>query len=168
MCGLAFSGKSTLARRIADVVGAPIVSLDAINRRRGLDGGKVGGMTDAQWEKTSQLAVEELIGLMQGSRPVVLDDTLSRRFLRDRYRLAAAGQGYDVVLVYVDTPLAIIEGRRRVNEGTQGRAGIEDAVFAHHRERFEAPAGDEAHIHLSDSAEAERWLQSLPASMRKS
>ena len=51
MCGVAFSGKSTLARRIAGQLFIPLISLDAINHERGLRGGE--GMSIAQWEETS-------------------------------------------------------------------------------------------------------------------
>jgi len=168
MCGLAFSGKSTLARRLADIVGAPIVSLDSINRSRGLHGGQAGGMSDAQWEETSRQAVDQLIELMQCGSPVVLDDTLSHRFLRDRYRAVATARGYGFVLVHVDTPVAIVEARRWANEGMPSRDGIEEAVFMQHRERFQPPAGDEAPVRLAGAMEAERWLASLGAFIRKS
>ncbi len=35
-CGLAFSGKTTLTKRLAEVLGIPLVSLDDINSERGL------------------------------------------------------------------------------------------------------------------------------------
>ncbi|GAB3386856.1 hypothetical protein GCM10027568_05800 [Humibacter soli] len=39
MCGLSFSGKSTFARALAKELDADIVSFDAINEERGLNGG---------------------------------------------------------------------------------------------------------------------------------
>jgi predicted kinase len=38
MCGVAFSGKSALARRIADELSIPLISIDAINHERGVFG----------------------------------------------------------------------------------------------------------------------------------
>ena len=53
-CGLAFSGKSTVARKVAAALDAELVSYDAINAQRGFDGGKV--VADSEWEKTSLMA----------------------------------------------------------------------------------------------------------------
>jgi hypothetical protein len=55
ICGLAFSGKSSAARGIVRELGADLISLAAINDKRGLDGGK--GVTDAQWEETNFMAM---------------------------------------------------------------------------------------------------------------
>lgn len=160
MCGLAFSGKSMLARRIADKLDAELVSLDAINHERGLRGGE--GMTEAQWEETSMIAVARLAALMKTRRvPVVLDDTLSHRFLRDRYRGLAAEHDYAFVLVLVDTPLDVIEDRRRMNENTQIRHRVRDEVFAPHRAGFQYPTDDESAICLRRPDEIETWLMSL-------
>jgi tRNA A37 N6-isopentenylltransferase MiaA len=41
LCGLAFSGKSTIARRVAAELGAELISYDAIHAARGFDGGTV-------------------------------------------------------------------------------------------------------------------------------
>lgn len=161
LCGLAFSGKSTVARRLADATGAPIVSLDAINRERGLSGGAAGGMSDVDWEETSRLAVERLAGFMKAGTPVILDDTLSHRFLRDRYRRVAAEGGYAFILVYVDTALAVIEARRQANAQSAAREPIDEAVFRHHRERFEPPAADEIGVRLYSADEVERWVKTL-------
>lgn len=58
MCGVAFSGKSTLARRIANQLSIPLISLYAINHERGLRGRE--GMSIAQWEETSAMAMDRL------------------------------------------------------------------------------------------------------------
>ena len=47
MCGLAFSGKSTVARRVAAALRLELIVLDRINEERGLDGSK--GLTDRQY-----------------------------------------------------------------------------------------------------------------------
>ena len=54
MCGIAFAGKSTAARRVASALELNLISLDAINAERGLSGGE--GIPDARWEETSFVA----------------------------------------------------------------------------------------------------------------
>ena len=84
LCGLAFSGKSTIARRIAAETAAELISLDAINAERGFDGGSA--IDDSEWEKTSLISVARACAALATGRTVVVEDTFSHRFLRERFR----------------------------------------------------------------------------------
>jgi predicted kinase len=156
MCGLAFSGKSTIARRVAVAVDAELISYDAINAARGFDGGKA--IADAEWEKTSMMAAGSARQALANGRGVVVDDTFSHRFLRDRFRTVAQVVNVPFVLLFVDTPLDVIEARIAENARSKARGHIEPEVFAHHRERFQFPGKDEAPVRLSDAADLDRWL----------
>ncbi len=155
-CGLAFSGKSTVARQVAEAFGAELVSYDAINAARGFDGGKV--IADSEWEKTSMMAAGSARVALANGRAVVVDDTFSHRFLRDRFRALAKATGVPFTLLFVDTPLAVIEARIAENARTGQRAHIAPEVFAHHRGRFQIPGEDEAPVRLSNDEDLERWL----------
>lgn len=155
-CGLAFSGKSTVARKVAVALGAERVSYDAINVQRGFDGGKV--IADSEWEKTSLMAAGSARAAIANGRGVVVDDTFSHRFLRDRFRAVAKAVGVPFTLLFIDTPLAIVEARIAENVRTKQRAHIESDVFAHHRDRFQFPGDDEAPVRLSNEADLDRWL----------
>ena len=91
MCGLASSGKSTVAAIMARQLGIELISLDAINSERGLHGGE--GMSDQQWEETSFIAMARFRALLEQGRSVVVDDTFSHRFLRDRCQKVAVACG---------------------------------------------------------------------------
>jgi predicted kinase len=155
-CGLAFSGKSTVARKVAAALHAELISYDAINILRGFDGGKV--IADSEWEKTGLMAADSARAAIARGRGVVVDDTFSHCFLRDRFRAVAKSTSVPFVLLFVDTPLAIIEARIAENARTRQRAHIEPDVFAHHRDRFQFPGADEAPVRLSNEADLERWL----------
>ena len=157
MCGLAFSGKSTFAARLAARFGIERISLDDINTARGLHGGR--GMTDAQWEETSAIAVESLGKLLSSGQSVVLDDTLSHRFLRDRYRKVAASFGATFVLVFMDTAMAEIEARMARNRQSRVRQGIRRSVFDAHRDRFQFPTADEHPVRFTCGADIDKWLE---------
>jgi hypothetical protein len=58
MCGLSFSGKTTLARKIVERLQCAYISLDDINAERGLWGGD--GIPVEEWERTHALARERL------------------------------------------------------------------------------------------------------------
>lgn len=156
MCGLAFSGKSTAALRIARELGVDLISLDAINNERGLDGGK--GITDAQWEETSFIAMDRLAALLTHGRSVVVDDTFSHRFLRERCKRVAEDHGCRFLIVFIDTPLDAIDARRAANAREPVRPHIAEEVFAHHRDRFQFPGDDEPVVPIRSEPELERWL----------
>jgi predicted kinase len=156
LCGLAFSGKSTIARRIAAEIGAELISYDVLNAARGFDGGAV--IADSEWEKTSLLAAERAAAALAAGRGVVVDDTFSHRFLRQRFATVAAAAGAPFVLLFVDTPLVTIEARIAENVRTRARGHIAPEVFAHHRDRFQFPGDDEQPVRLASTADVERWL----------
>lgn len=118
-CGLAFSGKSTVARRVAEPLAAELVSLDALNAERGFDGGSV--IDDSEWERTSWMAVDRVAAVLGQGRSALVDDTFSHRFLRDRFRACAHKAGAQFAILFIDTPLAIIEARIAANALTRAR-----------------------------------------------
>jgi predicted kinase len=156
MCGLAFSGKSTMAARVAQALSLDLVSYDAINAQRGFDGGKA--IDDREWEKTSMMAAGSARVALANGRGVIVDGTFSHRLLRDRFRALARAIGVPFTLLLVDTPLDVIEARIAGNARTPQRGHIEPAVFAHHRERFQFPANDEAPVRLTNEVDFDRWL----------
>lgn len=156
LCGLAFSGKSTVARRIAAELGAELISYDMINATRGFDGGTA--IADSEWEKTSLMAVDRAQAALAAGRSVVVDDTFSHRFLRARFAAVAAAAGVPFELLFVDTPLAVIEARIAENARTGRRAHIAADVFAHHRDRFQFPGADESPVRLVAKDDLDRWL----------
>ena len=156
LCGLAFSGKSTIARRVAAETGAALVSCDAINAARGFDGGTM--MDDTEWEKTSLMAASTARAVLASGRGVVVDDTFSHRFLRDRFRQVAASVGVPFELLFVDTSLTVIEARIAENARSKARPHIAPDVFAHHRARFQFPGDDEQPVRLASAADVDRWL----------
>lgn len=99
MCGLSFSGKSTLAALLAEELNAELVSLDAINAERGLFGGQ--GIPVAEWARTNDLAMDRAAEKLRVGRDVVVDDTGSPRFIRDNWRKVAAEADAAFSLVWV-------------------------------------------------------------------
>jgi predicted kinase len=156
LCGLAFSGKSTIARRVAPELDCALISYDAINAARGFDGGTV--IADVEWEKTSMMAAVQARTTLTAGRGVVIDDTFSHRFLRERFRKLAQSVGVPFVLLFVDTPMSVIEARIADNTRTDARTHIAPSVFAHHRDRFQFPDPDENAVRLVSSADLDRWL----------
>ena len=62
------------------------------------------------------------------------------------------------MLLFVDTPLVVIEARLADNARTRARHHIAPDVFAHHRARFQFPRDDEQPVRLANAADVDRWL----------
>ena len=155
LCGLPFSGKSTLAQAIAETTAADVVSLDDINAERGLFGGD--GIPVEEWERTHGIAVQRTGALLARGTSVVLDDTTSRRFLRDRYREVARRAGANAVLVHLDIPLDEIRHRREHSREAGDRRGLVDRVFDETATTFEAPGSDEERLVYRGEEVAAWW-----------
>jgi len=156
MCGLAFSGKSTFAHRLASRVGAEVVSLDAILGARGLYGGD--GLPVEAWERASHEALDRIRALAGAPRSVILDDTCSRRFLRERYRGLADELDLGFLVIHLAPPLALVRARMAEAARTGSRRTLRPGVFEAHLADFEPPGADEAVVRLDDESAAERWI----------
>jgi predicted kinase len=156
LCGLAFSGKSTLAAAISRHTGAVVVSLDEINARRGLYGGV--GIPDEEWSRTHAEALGLVETALRAGRSVVVDDTNCFRFLRDNYREIADRHGVPSVVLHVNAPLSLAFSRIRANELEPSRASITESVMLDLIEKFEWPAADETVLVFPADADPEDWV----------
>lgn len=150
MCGLSFSGKSTLASRLAHEMAAQLLSLDAINEERGLDGGQ--GIPLDQWAETNRIAHERVAGLIRAGRDVIVDDTGSPRFIRDQWREVAVGEGATFALVWVQITPELQRERVHANRSARERRDVVDAVLDDHSAHFDSPYDeDPIVVHPSDT-----------------
>ena len=142
LCGRSFSGKSTVAGWLQTGLAAEVVSLDALNAERGLDGGQ--GIPLEEWARTNELATAQVEALLRSGRTAVVDDTASPRFLRDGWRDCARRAGAAFVLLHVQADDDVVRQRLLANRGSGERADVVDAVMAEHLASFEPPQPDEA------------------------
>lgn len=157
LCGLAFSGKTTLARAIAERLSLAYVSLDEINSERGVPTGGE-GLPVKEWEHSRAVAESRLTSAFASGRGAVLDDTGCFRWLRDGYRELAARFGFDTIVVFVDAPLDLIRARIAANLRQGTRAGITETVFSRHVAEFEPPRPDERTVRFTPSDEIGSWI----------
>ena len=159
MCGISFSGKSTLAAAIARKHQYLLVSLDEINQERGIGFGG-DGIAVEEWERTHKIAAGKLEEYMRTGRSIILDDTNCFRWLRDRVRSVAAGNGYRTVIIYLDIPLQTLQERMLKNKTTHERRGIKEPIFTELASRFEVPGSDEEVLVFAPGDTVEDWISS--------
>ncbi|WP_040447613.1 ATP-binding protein [Ktedonobacter racemifer] len=158
VCGAPFSGKTTLAKQIAERTQSVSVSLDDLMRQRGLDLSRP--QPAEEWEKAHQQCIQLLDTLMHQEKNVVLDDTLFLKWLRDRYRKVALSHQYQVVTIYLSIPLAELEKRRQQVVATQERNSLANESFYPVIEQFEIPDSHENTIVFDMTTDLSDWMTS--------
>lgn len=156
MCGMPFSGKTTLAKAIAKHLDSSYISLDEINEARGLCGGD--GIPVAEWEQTHFLAMKQLRSLVQSRRDIVVDDTSCFRWLRSRFSNFVRQYDYQTTIVFLDIPLSTIQNRIEQNEQTKIRHRVKQDIIEQMAKTFELPQPDENVIKYRANQPIDKWI----------
>lgn len=142
MCGLSFSGKSTLAAQLAVELAATVISLDAINAERDLYGGQ--GIPITEWAKTNRIAHERSRTLLSTGHTVIIDDTGSPRFIRDQWRDTANAEEAAFALVWIQIDPKLQRARLLATRSAHDRHDVTDEVLREHVAGFEPPSDEGA------------------------
>ena len=149
MCGLPFSGKSVLARALSRELRIRLLSYDAeiypANRRAA----PAGASLAAEYDFVQGIARREIAEILAGGESLIYDDLLLDR--EDRRKLAAVAKAHwaGYVLVYLDTPLPVIEERRAANSRTRARASVPDGKIRTDAALLQPPDEAEQAIYVS-------------------
>ena len=149
MCGLPFSGKSVLAEALSRELRIRLLSYDhgiyPVHSRSAPAGSSVAG----EYDFVQAIARREIGAILASGESLIYDDLLLQR--EDRRKLAAVAEAHwaDLVLVYLDTPLPVIDERRAANSGTRRRASIPEASMRLDISVLEPPQDAERAIYVS-------------------
>ena len=157
LCGLPFSGKTTLAGELVSRLGVSHVAIDDINNERGIWDDET-GLSPEEWANTYQEAYRRIGSLLSQKKSVVDDSVNFTRELRDRLRAIAECYGADATVIYVDIPLAEVRRRWLENRQTGMRADVRDSDFANVVEHFEVPTEDENVLRYDGTISAVEWI----------
>jgi predicted kinase len=161
MCGVAFSGKTTLAKAIAEAKGAELVSLDAITPEET-------GFTDdvrAHYRRRKEMGLEKVAVLLANGKSVVYDSVNTKRKHRDEARAIAAANGASAVVVFVDTPNDEQDARRLKNTATDERHHVSQEDIDKNRQDLERPGSDEETFVFTPGTDLAPWLARLPENL---
>jgi predicted kinase len=117
VCGLTGSGKSTVARELADRIGEPVINSDVVRKQMASKSGQQMGplnegiYSQAMTEKTYAKMISEAEKQLVEGRGVILDATFSRRGQRKPVFDLAKRYRAHVVIIHCSAPPATIEQR---------------------------------------------------------
>lgn len=165
LCGLPFSGKTDLAKRIQEKLGGVVVSQDEVflslwKRKKGdLEIGDEGPAFWAQAHLESLKEVERALAI--GDR-VIWDHTNLTRKERLKALSIAEKNGVSAEIVFLDVFCDEIKIRRKQNKITRVRNDIPEWLFQRRLDEMERPSVSEAKLEeIKNFQELEAYIRRL-------
>ncbi len=159
MCGIAFAGKSTLARKIAEHTGSTLVGFDTLwiekEKEQPIPKDAIG------WRMIRKLGQQKVLEELTRGHSVVYDDNNVKREHREELRNVARQVGVESVVIYLNTPLETIRARELENKVTGVRHEVELENFQTVLEQLEPPLPDENALLFTPDTKIEDFLQKL-------
>lgn len=159
MCGLAFSGKSTLARKIAEHTGSRLIAFDKLWVEKEKEHPITKG--DEGWRFIRKVAQEEIAKALREGISVVYDDNNVRFEHREEIREIGRSLGADPIVVYLNTPMDLIKERERVNKTTGERHEVEPENFQTVVEQLEVPTPNEHALEFTPETDVNEFLKKI-------
>lgn len=157
MCGLPFSGKTTLARALANQCGFVHLDLDAIARAKSLFPEE--GISDEQWGQVFREVYRQVATLLTSGKSVIFDAVNYDRVGRDRLRTIAQQSGSSVHVIYMNLSIQKIEQQRQANQANHQRPPVRDKDFVELAAGFEIPTVEENLIVYDGTQPVPEWIK---------
>ncbi|MEY4602333.1 MAG: shikimate kinase [Candidatus Parcubacteria bacterium] len=140
LCGEAFSGKSTLSKKVAEHFDAKIVGRDeiyfAMERILALES-TPDVDDDSLWKNMWPLVLQGAKNHLLLGNSVVIDDNCLYVKERDALRAIANEVGVESILVFLDIPMEILKERKEQNKISKTRHDVPSVWFAEDSLLFE-------------------------------
>ena len=157
MCGLPFSGKTTLAQSLAAQCGFVHLDLDVLAREKSLLPEE--GINDEQWGHIFHDVYQQVATLLASGQSVIVDAVNFDKAGRNRFRTIAQQSGSFVYVIYINLPVQEIEKRRQVTKANAERPPVRDEDFVELTAEFEIPALEENLLIYNGTQSISEWVQ---------
>lgn len=157
LCGLAFSGKSTLAKKIAKSTGSKIITFDKLWVEK--DKEKPVPKGDEGWKFIRKVGQDEIAKALEEGNSVVYDDTNVRFEHREELREVAKKFGARTVVVYLNTPIELIRQREATNKVTGQRHKVGFKNFKTVLDQLQIPDDKEDILEFKPEMNLDGWIK---------
>lgn len=156
LCGLPYSGKTTLTKELVKRFGFKVVSMDNVMDKKGYNPLT---MTRENWNEVYSEGYEKLNQYLMESQSTILDVSNLKRRERNTARAIAESKGVKYRLIYINTPLEEIKRRRLENQQIKTRGHLEDKTMDIALDMWEEPTSDENLILYNQDIDLEEWIK---------
>lgn len=160
MCGVGFSGKSTLSKKIAEYVGADLVSQDGMYFEK-KDEFNIDQDDDEQWRMLSDWCHERILEKLKQGKSVVFDDVALRFEHREKLRQLAKSVNANTKVVFLDTPIEIQKERQMRNLVTKERHDVKQEYLDQAIAELEVPIETENVLIFKPDTNLEEFLNNF-------
>lgn len=160
ICGLSFSGKSTLGNAIAKQFGHKVVDVDETKTQLFGLGVLDKDLSHEQWVKIYDETDKQMEKYVMSGESVIDASRNFRKAEREKVGEIAKKSGAELVTVYIDTPEEIVHERMLENRTSQVRKDITDKDFEEILQVMEVPAEDENTLVFHYDEDVSSWIVS--------
>jgi predicted kinase len=160
MCGVGFSGKSTLAKKIAEYTHATLVSQDSMffEKEKELS---LNLDNDKQWEMVLSMCITRIKEELTKGNSAVFDDTSLRVSHRDKLREIAEDADSETKVIFLNTPIETQKERQERNKITAERHDVKQEYLDQAIAELEIPGNDENTHVFEVNMNVEEFLKTL-------
>lgn len=160
MCGVGFSGKSTLAKKISENTDAVLVSQDELffelEKKINLDQD-----SDEQWKLLLDMCKEKIKENLSEGKSVVFDNTNTRFEHREEIRKIATDLGIKSTVIFLDTPIEIQKERQVKNKENGERHDVKQEYLDQAIAELEIPTNKENVRIFKPDTKLDKFLSDL-------
>ncbi len=157
LCGLPFSGKTTLQRELVRRLGMQVVSVDRIMDEA--DMWREGHPTQDDWDIAYLEAYGQIREYLQEGKTVIFDCANLPFHERENARAIADSLAATHQLIYINTSKDEILRRRQRNRGTKERDDLDEAMMENAFRMFDEPTGREHPIIYNHQMDVGSWVK---------
>lgn len=156
MCGLPFSGKSTVARFISEETAATLISFDELWKEK-CGAYPTGTVDEIRWELIHSKALVEIEIALRNGATVVYDDLNHVESLRNHLRQLARTFHAQMKVIFLDIPTNILNKRRLVSLQANDRHRVKQSNIDIASAQFEVPRGKDV-MAIGPDTELKSWV----------
>jgi len=168
LCGEAFSGKSTLAEKIAKIYEAKIVGRDkiyfAIDSILALENTSDED-DDKLWKNLWPIAVQGVKNQLLLGNSVVVDDNCLYLSQREELYSLAKNLGIKYVLVYLNIAAKTLKERKEQNKIDKNRHDVPSGWLEKDNKLFERPSKNENPLIFTENDALDKMLKKLKVNL---
>ena len=158
LCGLPFSGKSTLSKELAKRLGFTRIDLDDVKFELLGDDVNDDDIAQQDWDRIYQEMYRRIESALKEGKNVIHDTGNFTKYERGPVRQTADKLRRETKTIYVDTPKEVCFERLLNNRKTKERFDISDEAFQSTVEEMEVPSTDENTILFHTDSSLENWI----------